>query len=228
MRTSNFFMGCALAVMALVVGCQSEEQVSENSVKEEVREDGFDEIAFMNKVKFKSLVDEHPNKRAPSATVNPKDLKFLNLVSVKLARKKLDCKSGFGLCDFKFFPKNTTVKVAEKAIFPGEYLVELKEDTLNSRYYMELLLDEEFPYGFDKNDACLIVDDDLYWVNDPVTVQDMEDLLNSDKMYEEMNRRIEYLFETGQIGAGNIPFIDSLGQHGGYVIEVVGKPVDRP
>lgn len=33
MRTSNFFMGCALAVMALVVGCQSEEQVSENSVK---------------------------------------------------------------------------------------------------------------------------------------------------------------------------------------------------
>lgn len=55
MRTSNFFMGCALAVMALVVGCQSEEQVSENSVKEEVREDGFDEIAFMNKVKFKSL-----------------------------------------------------------------------------------------------------------------------------------------------------------------------------
>lgn len=48
MRTSNFFMGCALAVMALVVGCQSEEQVSENSVKEEVREDGFDEIAFMN------------------------------------------------------------------------------------------------------------------------------------------------------------------------------------
>ena len=100
MRTSNFFMGCALAVMALVVGCQSEEQVSENSVKEEVREDGF-----MNKVKFKSLVDEHPDKRAPSATVNPKDLKFLNLVSVKLARKKLDCKSGFGLCDFKFFPK---------------------------------------------------------------------------------------------------------------------------
>lgn len=126
------------------------------------------------------------------------------------------------------FLKNTTVKVAEKAIFPGEYLVELKEDTLNSRYYMELLLDEEFPDGFDKNDACLIVDDDLYWVNDPVTVQDMEDLLNSDKMYEEMNRRIEYLFETGQIGAGNIPFIDSLGQHGGYVIEVVGKPVDRP
>ena len=99
-------MGCALVVMALVVGCQSEEQVSENSVKEEVREDGFDEIAFMNKVKFKSLVDEHPDKRAPSATVNPKDLKFLNLVSVKLARKKLDCKSGFGLCDFKFFPKN--------------------------------------------------------------------------------------------------------------------------
>ena len=42
-------MGCALVVMALVVGCQSEEQVSENSVKEEVREDGFDEIAFMNK-----------------------------------------------------------------------------------------------------------------------------------------------------------------------------------
>ena len=77
------------------------------------------------------------------------------------------------------------MKVAEKAIFPGEYLVELKEDTLNSRYYMELLLDEEFPDGFDKNDACLIVDDDLYWVNDPVTVQDMEDLLNSDKMYEE-------------------------------------------
>lgn len=30
--------------------------------KEEVREDGFDEIAFMNKVKFKSLVDEHPDK----------------------------------------------------------------------------------------------------------------------------------------------------------------------
>lgn len=109
MRTSNFFMGCALAVMALVVGCQSEEQVSENSVKEEVREDGFDEIAFMNKVKFKSLVDEHPDKRAPSATVNPKDLKFLNLVSVKLARKKLDCKSGFGLCDFKFFPKNSSI-----------------------------------------------------------------------------------------------------------------------
>ena len=51
------------------------------------------------------MVDEHPDKRAPSATVNPKDLKFLNLVSVKLARKKLDCKSGFGLCDFKFFPK---------------------------------------------------------------------------------------------------------------------------
>lgn len=102
-------MGCALAVMALVVGCQSEEQVSENSVKEEVREDGFDEIAFMNKVKFKSLVDEHPDKRAPSATVNPKDLKFLNLVSVKLARKKLDCKSGFGLCDFKFFPKKQKI-----------------------------------------------------------------------------------------------------------------------
>jgi len=61
----------------------------------------------------------------------------------------------------RIFRKNTTVKVAEKAIFPGEYLVELKEDTLNSRYYMELLLDEEFPDGFDKNDACLIVDDDF-------------------------------------------------------------------
>ena len=46
MRTSNFFYGSALAVMALVVGCRSEEQVSENSVKEEVREDGFDENCF--------------------------------------------------------------------------------------------------------------------------------------------------------------------------------------
>lgn len=110
-------MGCALAVMALVVGCQSEEQVSENSVKEEVREDGFDEIAFMNKVKFKSLVDEHPDKRAPSATVNPKDLKFLNLVSVKLARKKLDCKSGFGLCDFKFFLEKYRVGFAVNTLY---------------------------------------------------------------------------------------------------------------
>ena len=65
-------MGCALVVMALVVGCQSEEQVSENSVKEEVREDGFDEIAFMNKVKFKSLVDEHPDKRHRALQSIPK------------------------------------------------------------------------------------------------------------------------------------------------------------
>jgi hypothetical protein len=83
--------------------------ISKGYISNRNQSDDFD-IAFMNKVKFKSLVDEHPDKRAPSATVNPKDLKFLNLVSVKLARKKLDCKSGFGLCDFKFFPKNTTVK----------------------------------------------------------------------------------------------------------------------
>lgn len=209
-------------------GGQSEEQISVNGTEDMVRENGFDELAFMEKVKFKSLVDELPDKKAPSATVNPKDLKFLNLVSVKLARKKLDCNRGFGLCDFKFLPKNISVSVAKQAVFDGEYLVELKTDTLNSRYYIELLLDEEFPEGFDKNDACLMIDDDLYWINDSVTIEDMNDWLNSDEMYAEMERRIDYLFETGQIARGVVPFVDSLGQHGGYIIDVVGVPADIP
>ena len=90
------------------------------------------------------------------------------------------------------YRKNISVSVAKQAVFDGEYLVELKTDTLNSRYYIELLLDEEFPEGFDKNDACLMIDDDLYWINDSVTIEDMNDWLNSDEMYAEMERRIDY------------------------------------
>lgn len=37
-----------------------------------VRENGFDELAFMEKVKFKSLVDELPDKKAPSAPSPPR------------------------------------------------------------------------------------------------------------------------------------------------------------
>ena len=80
-------------------------------------------------------------------------------VSGKIHKPSMDCKKGFGLCDFGIsvtFEKNSTSNVLMDATIDGQFLIiEFKEDiSLIDEYKDEdlntLVIDEDRNYNFDE------------------------------------------------------------------------------
>lgn len=154
----------------------------------------------------------------------------VGIFSVRIATKKTGCLSGFGLCDFKWFPNSQEPSVPNGPFAPNDtayssmrpsarYAKSNVQKTPSGTYYTVLLLDRELPIGLAKDNAYLQVDDDIYWVNDSITrAEIMQSSFDSESLKIFENEVLTHKYF--KINKGNIKYEPSLGTYGGYFIEL--------
>ena len=159
MKKVLFLMSIALiaCVSMAVISCSNEEIITQEKETEE----------FVRNLKFQSL-SERLNELKLIKSKNTRNSLDINDESVedmaeninlvifrfKIARKSLDCKKGFGVCDFKWFPKEN---YAEEEESHEELSSILEVDDLGNKY-MELRLGENVD---NINMPNFIVDEDV-------------------------------------------------------------------
>ena len=118
MKKVLFLMSITLiaCVSMAVISCSNEEIITQEKETEE----------FVRNLKFQSL-SERLNELKLIKSKNTRNSLDINDESVedmaeninlvifrfKIARKSLDCKRGFGVCDFKWFPKENYAEEEE-------------------------------------------------------------------------------------------------------------------
>lgn len=122
-------------------------------------------------------------------------------------RKKYNCQHGWGLCNFRWFPRQSSYlgdPIAVEIPSSGSYAGEIKTDSLGNSY-LEILLSEVPTI----NDIPSIhIDDDI--IGDPLR----------EVYFDENNEPIEGLPSDITLKEGVYAFDPNVGQYGGYRIEV--------
>lgn len=152
----------------------------------------------------------------------------IGILSVRIATKKSGCKTGFGLCDFKWFPKDPKQPTfdpwtpRDTTNVPNRPLTRFANTNAwkgsNGSYYTLLLLDKPLPAGLSHKDAYLEIDEDLFWVNDSVTVSEIP-LVGTGEAFNVFKNEV-LSHEYFMINKGNIEFDPSIGKYGGFIITI--------
>lgn len=202
--------------MGMLAACSSEEsQLVQKS--SELLED-----EFVSQVKFDDLLS--PTTRS-NPTIPP-STKTKGILRARIARKSRGCNHGFGLCDFKLFPKSSSVVALEQAVAPDEYLFEVVLDESSNTYEANLLLAKPLPVGTSVEMSSLKIDDDIYWVKDEVTMAEVNEVIvaspNSEALVTECQSEL-FAAEAYKIKAEAIEYNSTLGENGGYQVKLVDK-----
>lgn len=215
MKRKLFVALCSIG-MGMLVACSSEEnQLPQNP--SELSEDDF-----VSQVEFSDLLSV-TTRTNPTM---PPNKKTKGLLSARIARKSKGCNHGFGLCDFKLFPKSCTVAVLEQAVAPDEYLFEVVLDESTNTYEAKVLLAKPLPEGASAELSSLKIDEDIYWVKDDVTMAEINEVVvaspNSEALATECQVEL-FATEAYKVEAGPILYDSALGGNGGYRIKLLDK-----
>ncbi|MGI6815995.1 hypothetical protein ACMYZ8_12680, partial [Bacteroides sp. KG156] len=118
------------------------------------------EDEFVSQVEFNDLLTVVATRANPTM---PPNKKTKGIISARLARKSRGCNSGFGLCDFKLFPKSSAVSALKQTIALDEKLFEVVLDEESHTYEANLLLAKPLPEGVSADLSSLKIDEDIYW-----------------------------------------------------------------
>lgn len=185
------FLSMGLAFLSLV-SCQQEDVTTNRMYSDD----------FMAKLKFNTINlsmtrasgrDGHVLTKDDKDPVKNEDVN-IGIFSVRIARASKDCASGFGLCDFKWFPGNPNSEVIQlidsDSLYKNSFRIQ--RDTEGNKFVdLELL---ERPKGLD---VCKL---------QPVVV---EDQLES---FSTINGKEEKM----TVQKGVYSFDSSIGKFGGY------------
>lgn len=211
-----FISALCLLGMGVMQSCSSEE----NQMTSILSEDDF-----VSQVEFLTWPSSAFTKGNP--TIEPNPDRGTGIISARIARKSRGCNSGFGLCDFKLFPKkkktsvDTGVLTSTRSINEENYF-EVEYDSLKNVFYANMLLATPLPEKVGGNVFPLKIDEDLYWVNDEEALKEMEDFLGGSVDEGDFQNGL-LSAQAYKISAGEIPYNASLGLYGGY--RVVLEPV---
>ena len=209
MKMKLFVALCSLG-MGMLVACSSEENQLVQNPSELLEDD------FVSQVEFTTRTNP----------TMPPNKKTKGLISARIARKSKGCNRGFGLCDFKLFPKSSSVAALEQAVAPDEYLFEVVLDESTNTYEANMLLAKPLPEGTTVEMSSLKIDDDIYWVKDDVTMAEVNEVVvaspNSEALATECQVEL-FATETYKVEAGPILYDSALGDNGGYRIKLLDK-----
>lgn len=216
MKTQLLVVLCSLG-MGVWATCSSDgNQLIQN--QPELTED-----EFVSQVEFNDLLTVVATRANPTM---PPNKKTKGIISARLARKSRGCNSGFGLCDFKLFPKSSAVSALKQTIALDEKLFEVVLDEESHTYEANLLLAKPLPEGVSADLSSLKIDEDIYWVKDEVTMAKVNEVViaspNSEIIAAECQSE---LFETSvyKVEAKPIKYDPDLGENGGYKIQLLDK-----
>lgn len=213
MKTKLLIALCSLGIVLLTT-CSSEEknQLPKNS--SEMSEDEFVSLLKFNDL---SSIVTRGNPTIPPGN------KTKGILSARIARKSKNCTKGFGLCDFKLFPKSTSITEIERTISPDEYLFEITLDE-DSIYEVKLLLAQPLPENISPELASLKIDDDIYWIKDETTMAEINKIItestNSNVLTIESQTGL-FSATAYKIEAEVIKYNPNLGENGGYSVKLI-------
>lgn len=215
MKTKLLVALCSL-VMGILMSCSSEENQLVKNPSELTEDD------FASQVKFAGL-SSATTRTNPTM---PPNKKTKGIISAKIARKSRGCNSGFGLCDFKLFPKSSSVAVLEHALAPDEFLFEVVLDENSNTYEANMLLAKPLPEGVSTEVSSLKIDEDIYWIKDNTTMAEINEVIavssSTEAIAVECNTEL-FATEVYKVDAGTIEYNPTLGVNGGYQVKLNSK-----
>lgn len=193
------------------------------SSKEEDMALDFNEEKFVSQIEFATWPSSTRADGNPTIQP-PKDGEGTSIIKVRIARKKKNCNSGFGLCDFKLFPKKKKDSASSDLAVTrvecnNEKYFEIQFDSVTNTYYVNMLLAKVAP-NTDYNLPSLKIEEDLYWINDEETQKEIRDFMGEDIEKNIINNDL-LSAKSYKIATGEIPFNGSLGLYGGYQIRLI-------
>lgn len=209
MKLKSFIVLSLLGIGVLTYSCSSEE----NQTMQEQQKN--DEDVFVENVKFLSLAS--PTTRMRNNPTIPPGGKRTGLIRIRIARASRGCNGGFGLCDFKLFPKSSETIVSE-TLKTDEYLFEVILDETSDTYYTTMLLAEPVEKAIP-----LKVDDDIYWINDEETKMELNEIIASaltPEMLEAECANELFVADYCKVAANEIQYNETLGDNGGYQLVI--------
>lgn len=181
----------------------------------------FNEDEFASTVKFLPISEIYT--RSPTI---PPNKKTTGIIKARIARASRGCNRGFGLCDFKLFPKNSEIYL-EQSLEANEALFEVRQDEITGEYIADMLLANPLPDNVSSDLIPIRIDNNLFWINDQETKAELNEVINMayDKqaMIEDCNTGL-FAKEAYEILNGEIKFDTSLGINGGYEVKLA--PID--
>lgn len=215
MKIKLFVALCSLG-MGMLMACSSEE----NQLTQKFPE--LSEDDFVSQVEFRNLLSV-TTRTNPTM---PPSLKTRALISARIARKSKECKSGFGLCDFKLFPKSSSVVALNQVVDSDEYLFEVVLDENSNVYEADLLLARPLPEGTTAELSSLKIDDDIYWIKDDVTMAEVNEVVaaspDSEALIAECQTGL-FASKAYKVEVGPVEYNSALGENGGYQIKLLNK-----
>lgn len=193
------------------------------SSEEEQMASKFDEDEFVSQIEFITWPSSAMTKGNPTIEP-PKDGDGQGIISARIARKKKNCNSGFGLCDFKLFPKkkktstNTDI-ITTRSENSNKYF-EIKYDSITDTYYVNMLLANQLAPNIDCGMVSLKIDEDLYWINDEETQKEIKEFMGDSTSNDYFEKGL-FDAKSYKIAAGEIPYNEALGLYGGYQIKLI-------
>lgn len=152
--------------------------------------------------------------------------KTKGILSARIARKSRGCNNGFGLCDFKLFPKSSSIAVLEHTLASDEYLFEVVLDENSNTYEANMTLAKPLPEGVSTDVSSLRIDEDIYWIKDNTTMAEINEVIAVSSTPEaiavECNAEL-FATEVYKVDAGTIKYNPTLGVNGGYQVKLNSK-----
>lgn len=202
--------------MGLLISCSSEESQLVKNPSELTEDD------FASQVEFASL-SSATTRTNPTM---PPYKKTKALISARIARKSRGCNSGFGLCDFKLFPKSSSFAAIEHSLAPDDFLFEVVLDEKSNTYEVNMPLAKPLPGGVSTEVSSLKIDEDIYWIKDNTTMAEINEVIAVSPTPEvtaiECNTEL-FATEVYKIDAGTIEYNPTLGVNGGYQVKLNSK-----
>lgn len=195
------------AVMGVsLLSCSSDDSLA-NQEQKRMTEDEFAKNVSFVKTPLAMTMAYSKTVTSVDKPVLDSDIVILRLT---IGRKSRGCR-GFGICDFKLFPRETHFIELVESLQDNEYIARGYYDAQDDKVYAELLLDKPAPdYVYP-----LLVEEDLYWVKDEIALEEIHQYTGED--YDISKDKLldnDYY----QIKADSIAFDSSLGENGGYQI----------
>lgn len=175
---------------------------------------------FMKQVKFVKI-SETSTRSNPTI---PPNKKTVGIIRARIARKSKGCNSGFGLCDFKLFPKNSELAILENSLENDHaFLFEVEQGDSLNLYKTNILLASPLPQGFSEVTTSLKIEDAIYWIKDEMSINETKEMSLIDETEFEKECQTG-LFSSNYccINPTIVKYDPTLGEHGGYQIKIQG------
>lgn len=208
-------------VFVITIGAFFSSCINENEA-EPFASSKHSEDNFMSQIKFIDI-SKKGTRAKNNPTISPKK-KTVGILRARIARKSKGCNSGFGLCDFKLFPKSSNLVLLESSLEKDHaFLFEVEQGDSLNQYEANMLLASPLPQGFSEATTSLKIEDTIYWIKDEISINEIKEVsLVDDTVCKQECQTGIFATSFCSVSPTKVKYDPSLGEHGGYQIKIQG------